>query len=66
MHMLGQQRIATGRTYEGSVVNGHGVTAQDDPQAPYIHVCYVKTLAAGRVLSDANERARSLPSMMNT
>ena len=28
------------------------------------HVCYVKMLAAGKILSDANER--SLPSMMNT
>ena len=50
--------IATGRTSEDSVTRHRMIRRR--------HVCYVKTLAAGRVLSDANERARSLASMMNT
>jgi len=50
--------IATGRTSEDSVTRHRMIRRR--------HVCSVKTLAAGRVLSDANERARSLSSMMNT
>jgi hypothetical protein len=50
--------IATGRTSEDSVTRHRMIRRR--------HVCSVKTLAAGRVLSDANERARSLASMMNT
>ena len=58
MHVLGQQRIATGRTSEDSVTRHRMIRRR--------HVCYVKTLASGRVPSDANQRARSLASMMNT
>jgi hypothetical protein len=58
MHMLGQQRIATGRTYEDSVTRHRMIRRR--------RVCYVNTLAAGSVPGDANERARSLASMMNT
>ena len=54
MHVLGQQRIATGRTSDDSVTRHRMIRRR--------RVCYVKTLAAGRVLSDANERARSLAS----
>ena len=50
--------IATGRTSEGSVTRHRMIRRR--------LACYVKTLAAGRVLSDTNERARSLASMMNT
>ena len=50
--------IATGRTSEDSVTRHRMIRRR--------HVCYVKTLAAGRVLSDANERARSLASMLNS
>ena len=50
--------IATGRTSEDSVTRHRMIRRR--------HVCSVKTLAAGRVLSDANERARSLASMMTT
>jgi hypothetical protein len=52
--------IATGRTSDDSVTRHRMIRRR--------RVCYVKTLAAGRVLSDANERhgARSLASMMNT
>jgi hypothetical protein len=35
-------------------------------RSPRRRACYVKTLATDRVLSDANERARSLGSMVNT
>ena len=58
MHVLGQQRIATGRTSEDSVTRHRMIRRR--------RVCYVKTLASGRVPSDANQRARSLASMMNT
>ena len=54
--------IATGRTSEDPVTRHRMIRRR--------HVCSAKTLAAGRyhsrVLSDANERARSLASMMNT
>ena len=50
--------IATGRTYEDSVTRHRNICRR--------RACYVKTLATARVLSDANERARSLASMMNT
>jgi hypothetical protein len=53
--------IATGRTYEDSVTRHRKICRR--------RACYVKTLATDRVLSDAsdaNERARSLASMMNT
>ena len=50
--------IATGRTYEDSVTWHRKICRR--------RACYVKTLATDRVLSDANERARSLASMMNT
>jgi hypothetical protein len=44
--------IATGRTYENSVTRHRKICRR--------RACYVKTLATDRVLSDANERARSL------
>ncbi len=50
--------IATGMTSEDSVTRHRMIRRR--------HVCSVETLPAGRVLSDANERARSLASMMNT
>ena len=50
--------IATGRTYEDSVTRHRNICRR--------RACYVKTLATARVLSDSNERARSLASMMNT
>jgi hypothetical protein len=52
--------IATGRTSEDSVKRHRMIRRR--------RACYhdVKTLAAGRVLGDANERARSLASIMNT
>ena len=43
--------IATGRTYEDSVTRHRNICRR--------RACYVKTLAIARVLSDANERARS-------
>ncbi len=50
--------IATGRTYEDSVTRHRNICRR--------RACYVKTLATASVLSDANERARSLAFMMNT
>ena len=50
--------IATGRTSEDSVTRHRMIRRR--------RVCYVTTLASGRVPSDANQRARSLASMMNT
>ena len=50
--------IATGRTSEDSVTRHRKICRR--------RACYVKTLATDRVLSDANERARSLASMMTT
>ena len=44
--------IATGRTSEDSVTRHRMIRRR--------HVCYVKTLASGRVPSDANERACTL------
>jgi hypothetical protein len=46
--------IATGRTYEDSVTRHRKICRR--------RARYVKTLSAGRVLSDANERARPLAS----
>ena len=50
--------IATARTYEDSVTRHRMICRR--------RACYVKTLVICRVLSDANERARSLASMTNT
>ena len=60
MHMLGQQRSCHWQD-----LWGFGHTAQDDPHASC--VLFQNAGTAGSVLSDANERARTLTvaSMMN-
>jgi hypothetical protein len=50
--------IATGSTSEDSVTRHRMICRR--------RACYAEALAIRRVLSDANERARSLASMMNT
>ncbi len=55
--------IATGRTSEDSVARH---VNRDNGMIRRRRVCCVKTPANGGFLGDANERARSLTSMMNT